>query len=33
MKQPVTRERRGQLDRGETEATHLAEVLAVDFAS
>lgn len=32
MKQPVTRERRGQLDRGETEATHLAEVLAVDFA-
>ncbi|MET0888559.1 MAG: DNA alkylation repair protein, partial [Stenotrophomonas maltophilia] len=32
MKQPITRERRGQLDRGETEATHLAEVLAVDFA-
>lgn len=32
MKQPVTRERRGQLDRGEAEAAHLAEVLAVDFA-
>lgn len=32
MKQPITRERRGQLDRGEVEAAHLAEVLAVDFA-
>ncbi|MCF7750542.1 DNA alkylation repair protein [Bacillus subtilis subsp. subtilis] len=32
MKQPITRERRGQLDRGDAEAAHLAEVLAVDFA-
>lgn len=31
-KQALSRERRGQLDGGEAEATHLAEILAVDFA-
>ncbi|MEG2803004.1 DNA alkylation repair protein [Stenotrophomonas sp.] len=31
-KQALTRERRAQLDGGAAEATHLAEILAVDFA-
>ncbi|MCS4236909.1 DNA alkylation repair protein [Stenotrophomonas rhizophila] len=31
-KQALSRERRAQLDGGEAEATHLAEILAVDFA-
>lgn len=31
-KLPLSRERRGQLDRGEAEATQLSELLAVDFA-